>query len=78
MAQRVEEGALLAGEQASISMKPVTGSKIVDEVDAARDRGQPKLDGDEQDEQQAPPEDRHRIAGERSAHQRLVDRCRRA
>ena len=43
------------------SMRPETGV-------------QPQHAGEQHDQQQAPPEDRHRVAGERRAHQRLVER----
>ena len=73
MAQRVEEGALLTRQER------VDGHEsgrlieiVVDQVDAARDGQEPEPDRDEHDEQQAPPENRHRIAEQRDGHQRLV------
>ena len=41
--------------------------------DAARDRRPAELHREQQDQQQAPPEDRHRIAGERDAHHAVVE-----
>ena len=45
---------------------------VLDQVDAPRHRRQTPTLADEHDQQQAPPEDRHRIAGDRESHQRLV------
>ncbi len=45
---------------------------VPDQVDAPRHRGQSPALADEHDQQQTPPEDRHRVAGDRQAHQRLV------
>ena len=74
MAQRVDEGARLVGQQR------VDGHEagwlvevIVDEIDPPRHRRPAELDGDEHDQQQAPPEDRHGIAEQRNRHQQLVE-----
>ena len=45
------------------------------EIDPARDRQEPEPDRDEHDKQQAPPEDRHRIAEQRDRHQRLIEKA---
>src|SRR5713226_7261822 len=48
----------------------------LDEVlhrDAPRDRRPPERDREQQDRQQAPPEDRHRVTGERHAHDAVVE-----
>ncbi len=74
MAQCVQESARLVGQERVDRHE--TGRLveiIVDEVDAARHRQEPEPDRDEHDEQQAPPEDRHRIAEQRYRHQRLVE-----
>ena len=59
-------------------MKPVTGGKkYISEM--RPDTGVQLQDaGEQDDQQQAPPEDRHRIADQRRAHDRLVEATSRA
>ena len=64
---------------------PVAGQQRVDQQeagdrldkilhgDAARDRRPAELHREQQDQQQAPPEDRHRIAGERDPHHAVIE-----
>ncbi len=71
--QRVEESAGLIGQKrvdGHESGRLIEG--IVDEVDPARDGQKPQSHGNEHDEEQAPPENRHRIAEQRHRHQRLI------
>ena len=56
----------------SISMKPVACRNVELDRDAARHRRPAELHREEQDQQQRPPEDRHRIAGQRDAHHRVI------
>jgi hypothetical protein len=84
MTQGVEESARLIGHERVDGHEPGRlVERVVDEVDAARDRQKPKPDRNEHDQEQAPPEDRHRIPEQRDRHQRLVidaaafDRCER-
>src|SRR5206468_115859 len=67
------EGALLARQQAVDQHQPGGGPDEVPNVDTARDRGPVQVPREQDDEQQAPPEDRHRVADEGGAHQPLVD-----
>ena len=46
---------------------------VVLDRDASRDRGPAERVGEEDDEEEAPPEDRHRIAGERDPHDAVVE-----
>ena len=64
MADRRTEGAVVAGKQQSISMKPVTGSTKIRVADASRHRRPAEVHREEQDHHQPPPEDRHRGAGD--------------
>ena len=73
MAQGVEESGRLIGHERVDGHEPGRlVERVVDEVDAARDRQKPKPDRNEHDQEQAPPEDRHRISEQRDRHQRLV------
>ena len=63
MASGRGEGALLAGEKASMGMNPVTRSNIVQRDPAGHRR--PAEIEKKIDQHQAPPENRHRIAGHR-------------
>ena len=56
----------------SISMKPVDRRDVELDGDAPRHRRPAELHREEQDQQQRPPEDRHRVAGQRDAHHRVV------
>ena len=56
----------------STSMKPVTGGMSYWIAMPPGDRRPAEADREGEDEQEAPPEDRHRIAGERGAHHRVV------
>ncbi|MDR6355012.1 hypothetical protein Q3H58_001683 [Pseudomonas psychrotolerans] len=56
-----------------MSMKPVPRRNIVEQVQATGDRGPAELYREQHDQQQAPPEDRHGVAGEGDAHHSVVD-----
>ena len=67
------EGALLVRQQRVDQQE--AGDRL-DEVlhgDAARDRRPAELHREQQDQEQAPPEDRHRIAGQRHAHDAMIE-----
>src|SRR5207244_7693079 len=73
VAQRVEEGALLAGDQAVDQHEPGHLRIIIfDEIDPARHGGQAQSVRHDENEDQAPPEDRHGIAGEGDTNQRMA------
>ena len=73
MTQGVDKGAFLIGQERVNEHEAGRPFDIeVDRVDPARDREQAQPHGHEHDEEQAPPENRHRVAEQRHRHQRLV------
>ena len=67
------ERALLAGQQRVDREEAGDRLDVVPDVDAAGHRRPAELHREQQDQQQAPPEDRHRVAGERHAHHAVVE-----
>ncbi len=65
----------LAGQQAVDQHEAGDGREEVHQRNAARDGRPAEIAGEEDDEQQAPPEDRHGIADKRGAHDGLVEPC---
>src|SRR5215218_6105404 len=70
---RRPEGFGLIGEQRVDQQETGDRLDVVQHVDPAGDRGQVELHRKQQDEDQAPPEDRHGITGERDAHDSMVE-----
>ena len=70
---RRPESALVADQQRVDRQEAGDRLDEVLHLDAARHRRPAQLDGEEQDQQQPPPEDRHRIAGQRDAHHAVVE-----
>jgi hypothetical protein len=62
----------IAGEQRIDEHEAGHRRDVVLDRDAAGDRRPAEPDREGEDQQQAPPEDRHRVAGERCAHHRVV------
>ena len=73
MADGRDEGIGLAGDQAVDEHEAGDAREEEVQRDAAGDRGPAEIAGKEDDEQEAPPEDGHRIAGQRDAHGDLVE-----
>ena len=67
------ERALLARQQRVDREEPGDRLDVVLDVDAPGHRRHAELNREQEDEQQSPPEDRHRIAGERDAHDAVVE-----
>ena len=57
----------------SISRKPVTGSTKYCTAMRPETGVQAELHREQQNQQQSPPEDRHRIAGERNPHHAMIE-----
>ncbi len=70
--QRRAEGARVAAAQRIDQHEAGRRRHVELDGDAPRHRRPAELHREEQDQQQRPPEDRHRIAGERDAHHRVV------
>ena len=67
------ERALLAGQECVDRQESGHRRDVVQDPDAAGHGRPAELHREEQDQQQPPPEDRHRIAGERHAHDAVVE-----
>ena len=63
--RRAERARCRPARSVSTSMKPVAAGTSYCDGDAARHRRPAELHREEQDQQQRPPEDRHRVAGQR-------------
>src|SRR5690349_7655195 len=73
MAHRIEERTLLAGDQA-VDQHEAGYLRIIEfnEVDAAGHRREAQGNRADENEDEAPPKDRHGIAGEGETHQSLI------
>ena len=66
------ERAVVVGQQAIDQHEAGDRLDVVGDVDAPADRRDAQGDREQQDQQDRPPENRHRVAGERKAHHRVV------
>ena len=73
MRHRGLEGRRVAGHESVDHEEARHRLDVVPDGDAARHRRPAQLHREQQDQQKAPPEDRHRIAGERHAHHAVVE-----
>ena len=73
MRQRRAKAPRSPDSSVSISRKPVTGSMKYCTAMRPDTGVQSELHREQQDQQQSPPEDRHRIAGERDPHDAVIE-----
>ncbi|MNJ57763.1 hypothetical protein D3C77_533650 [compost metagenome] len=73
MHQGVLEGAFFIAEQGVDEHEAGFRLDVVEQVDASGNRGPAQAYGEEHDQDQAPPEDRHRIAGQGNAHDAVIE-----
>jgi hypothetical protein len=73
MAERRDEGALLIREQRVDQQEPGYRLDVEHQRQPARYRRPAERHREQHDGEEAPPEDRHRVAGERDRHHRMVE-----